>query len=87
MGRNSAVDQSRRSRARRSCAPLHALIGQLLFWLLGAAVLLILFFWERQTLGSLWLQPFRSQSIAWGLALVVAHYTVLFPAGEARDSS
>jgi uncharacterized protein len=39
-------------------------------------------FWERQPLGSLWLQPFRWQSIGWGLLLVAVNNTVLFPAGE-----
>jgi membrane protease YdiL (CAAX protease family) len=59
-----------------------ALIGQLLFWLLAGTVLLIVLFWERQTLGSLWLQPFRWQSIVWGLLFVVVNYAVLFPTGE-----
>src|SRR5262249_565126 len=59
-----------------------ALIGQLLFWLLAATVLVIVVFWERQTLGSLWLQPFHWQSIVWGLLFVVAYYAVLFPTGE-----
>ena len=59
-----------------------ALIGQLLFWLLAATVVAIVLFWEKQTLGSLWLQPFRWQSIAWGLLFAVVYYAVLFPAGE-----
>jgi membrane protease YdiL (CAAX protease family) len=59
-----------------------ALIGQLLFWLLGATVLAIVLFWERQTLGSLWLRPFQWQSIVWGLLLVVANYAVFLPTGE-----
>jgi len=59
-----------------------ALIGQLVFWLLAGAVLVIVLFWERQTLASLWLQPFRWQSIAWGLLFAVVNYAVLFPTGE-----
>ena len=59
-----------------------ALIGQLLLWLLAVAVVVIVLFWEKQTLASLWLQPFRWRSIAWGLVFVVVSYAVLFPAGE-----
>ena len=59
-----------------------ALIAQLLLWLLAAAVVAIVLFWEKQTLRSLWLQPFRWPSIAWGLLFAVAYYGVLFPAGE-----
>jgi len=59
-----------------------ALVGELLFWLLLAAVLAIVFFWEKQTLGSLWLQPFRWSSIGWALILVAANYAVLAPTGE-----
>jgi membrane protease YdiL (CAAX protease family) len=59
-----------------------AVIGQLLLWLLAAAVVAIVLFWERQTLRSLWLQPFHWRSIAWGLLLAIVHYAVLFPAGE-----
>jgi membrane protease YdiL (CAAX protease family) len=59
-----------------------ALIGQVLFWLLAGTVLVIVLFWERLTLGSLWLQPFRWQSIAWGLLFAVVNYVVLLPTGE-----
>jgi membrane protease YdiL (CAAX protease family) len=59
-----------------------ALIGQLLLWLLAAAIVMIVLLWEKQTLRSLWLPPFRWQSIAWGLSLAVVYYAVLFPAGE-----
>jgi hypothetical protein len=59
-----------------------ALIGQLLLWLLAAAIVATVLLWEEQTLASLWLRPFRWRSIAWGLLLAVAHYAVLFPAGE-----
>jgi membrane protease YdiL (CAAX protease family) len=60
----------------------NALVGQALFWALAAAVVAIVLFWERQPLRSFWLQRFRWQSITWGLLLVAAYYTVLFPLGE-----
>ncbi len=59
-----------------------ALIGQLLLWLLAATIVVIVLFWEKQTLRSLWLRPFHWHSIAWGLFLAVVYYAVLFPAGE-----
>ena len=62
--------------------PAMALVGQALFWSLAAAVCLSVLFWEKQPLRSLWLQQFRWKSIAWGLLLVAAYYTVLFPLGE-----
>ena len=60
----------------------NALVGQALFWALAAAVVAIVLFWERQPLRSFLLQRFRWQSITWGLLLVAAYYTVLFPLGE-----
>lgn len=59
-----------------------ALIGQALFWAFAAAVVANVLFWEKQPLRSLWLQQCRWQSIAWGLLLVAAYYTMLFPLGE-----
>ena len=59
-----------------------ALVGQAMFWVLAAAVVASVLFWEKQPLRSLWLQQFRWQSIAWGLLLVAAYYTMLFPLGE-----
>jgi membrane protease YdiL (CAAX protease family) len=59
-----------------------ALVGQVLFWALTAAVVAIVLFWEKQSFRSLWLQPFRWQSIGWGLVLVAVYYTILFPLGE-----
>ena len=56
-----------------------ALVGQAAFWLLGVAVVAIVLFWERQPLTSIWLQPFRWQSLAWGLSLVAAFSFVLLP--------
>src|SRR5215471_17975659 len=62
--------------------PAMALVGQVLFWALAAAVVAIVLFWEKQPLRSLWLQPFRWQSIGWGLVLVAVYYAILFPLGE-----
>ena len=59
-----------------------ALVGQALFWALAVAVVAIIRFWEKQPLRSLWLQQFRWQSIAWGLLLVAAYYTILWPFGD-----
>ena len=41
----------------------------MLFWLLAATVVAIVLFWEKQPLGSLWLQPFRWQFDRLGPAL------------------
>ena len=62
--------------------PAMAFVGQVLFWALAAAVVAIVLFWEKQSLRSLWLQPFRWQSIGWGLILVAVYYAILFPLGE-----
>ena len=62
--------------------PLLLVTGILLYWALAASVIASVLFWEKQPLGSLWLQAFRWQSIGWGIALAVLNYAVLFPAGE-----
>lgn len=59
-----------------------AFAGQSLLWVLGAAVVAIVVFWERQPLASLWLRPFRWQSVAWAIALLIANYVVIFPLTE-----
>ena len=60
-----------------------ALVGQALFWVLPAAVVASVLFWEKHPLRSLWWQQFHWQSIAWGLLLVAAYYyTMFFPLGE-----
>jgi membrane protease YdiL (CAAX protease family) len=59
-----------------------ALVGQALFWALAGAVVASVLFWEKQPLRSLWFQPIRWQSIAWGLLLVATYYTVLWPFGD-----
>jgi hypothetical protein len=40
-------------------------LEQAMLWLLFAAVLVIVFAWEREPLASLWLRPFEWQSFAW----------------------
>jgi uncharacterized protein len=65
-----------------------AFAGQGLLWAIAAAVVAIVLYWERRPLASLWLQPFRWQSIAWGLALVAIHYAVILPVSEwVRDAA
>ena len=59
-----------------------ALVEQAVLWLLFAAVLAIVLLWERLPLASLWLQPFRWQSVGWGLLLAAALVIVVFPARE-----
>ena len=59
-----------------------AFVGQALLWILAAAVVANVLLWERQRLASLWLKPFRWQSIAWGFALVVVNAVVIAPIGE-----
>jgi membrane protease YdiL (CAAX protease family) len=59
-----------------------ALVGQALFWALAAAVLASVLLWEKQPLRSLWWRRFHWQSIVWGIILVAAYYTVLWPLGE-----
>ena len=59
-----------------------AFAGQALLWVLAAAVVASVLFWEKKPLVSLWLKPFCWQSIAWGLALVAINYAVIVPIGE-----
>jgi membrane protease YdiL (CAAX protease family) len=59
-----------------------ALIVQALLWILAVAVVAIVLFWEKQPLASLWLKPFRWQSIGWALVLLVVNYAVVFPVSE-----
>jgi membrane protease YdiL (CAAX protease family) len=61
---------------------ISALLGQLVFWLLGASVLAIVVFWERQPLSSLWLKPVRWPSIAWGLLLALVLIGVIGPLSD-----
>jgi hypothetical protein len=50
--------------------------------LVFAVVVSIVMLWEQQPLASLWLQPFRWQSVAWGVALTLALLRLVIPARE-----
>jgi len=65
-----------------SSSILSKCVGQAALWMLFASVLLIVVFWEKQNLRSLWLKPLSWQSVAWGGALVLAYIFLLFPATE-----
>ena len=57
-------------------------LGQAALWLLCAAVIGIVVFWERESLESLWLRPFQWQSLAWAGVLVFASVVLIFPITE-----
>ena len=57
-------------------------LGQILLWMLFASILLIVIFWEKQTVGSLWLKPVRWESVGWGGLLIILHFFLLVPATE-----
>ena len=57
-------------------------LGQAALWLLLAAIVGLVVFWEKQPLASLWLRPLQWQSVAWGGLLVLASILLLFPATE-----
>ena len=58
------------------------LLGQLAQWLLCAAVIGIVLFWEKKPLASLWLRPFQYQSLGWAGVLIAAQIFLVFPATE-----
>jgi len=57
-------------------------LEQAALWLLFAAVVGIVVFWEKQPLASLWVRPLQWQSVAWGGLLVLAMVLFLYPATE-----
>ncbi|MFL6208457.1 MAG: CPBP family intramembrane glutamic endopeptidase [Pyrinomonadaceae bacterium] len=59
-----------------------SLLGEAALWLLCATVVGIVLLWERQPLASLWLRPFRWQSLAWAGVLVFGSVVLLFPITE-----
>lgn len=59
-----------------------ALRGQAAFWLLCTIVLAIVWWWERDSLASLWLRPWSWRSIGWGLILAAAIIVLVMPARE-----
>ena len=54
-------------------------LGQLALWTLCAIVLAIVVFWDHEPLSSIWLQPPRWQSVAWGLVLAAFTLAVIGP--------
>lgn len=54
-------------------------VDQVALWLLFAAVVGIVVFWEKQPLGSLWLKPLEWQSLGWASVLTVFS---IMPAGS-----
>jgi membrane protease YdiL (CAAX protease family) len=57
-------------------------LGQAVLWLICAAVIGVVVFWEKKPLASLWLKPFQWQSLAWAGVLIAGHIVLLFPATE-----
>ncbi len=47
---------------------VESILAQLMLVLICAMVLVILIFWERQTLSSVGIKPFHLHSVAWGCA-------------------
>jgi hypothetical protein len=56
--------------------------GEILLWVFWASILLIVVFWEKQPIASLWLRPFAWQSFAWAGVLILVNSFFLFPANE-----
>jgi uncharacterized protein len=59
-----------------------SLLGQAALWLLCAAVIGVVVFWEGRPLESLWLRPFRWQSLAWAGVLIFGSIVLIFPLTE-----
>ena len=57
-------------------------VGQVALWLLFAAVVGIVVFWEKQPLRSLWLKPLEWQSLGWASVLTLFSILVMFPITE-----
>src|SRR5262249_21216502 len=70
------------SSGRRSLPLLVGLIGQIGLWILCGLVIALIWFWERQSLESLWLKPLRWQSLFWAGLLILAQILLIFPATE-----
>jgi membrane protease YdiL (CAAX protease family) len=59
-----------------------AMLGQAAMWLLFAAVVGIVIFWEKEPLASLWLRSPAWQSIGWASVLAIFSVLVMFPVTE-----
>jgi len=58
------------------------ILGQIVLWVLFAGILVLVLKWEREPLTSLWLQPFRSSSIVWGVLYAAFALVVVMPLRE-----
>lgn len=57
-------------------------LGQVVLWVLCAAVIGIVVGWEKKPLASLWLKPLQWQSFAWAGVLTIGSIALLFPTTE-----
>jgi uncharacterized protein len=55
-------------------------LGQLVLWALLGIIVAIVILWERRTLASMGLRPFRWASVGWGLVLAAVLMYVILPA-------
>jgi uncharacterized protein len=58
---------------------LGACLGQGALWMLFSTTLMIVLFWEKQPIDSLWLKPLWWQSACWAAVLFFLNIFVLFP--------
>jgi membrane protease YdiL (CAAX protease family) len=68
--------------ATNASSTLTGIVGQIAMWLLCAAVVGIVVYWEKRPLTSLWLKPLQWQSFAWAGVLVLVSILILFPITE-----
>ena len=61
---------------------LTGIVGQIALWLLCAALVWIVVYWEKRPLTSLWLKPLQWQSFAWAGVLILVSILILFPITE-----
>ena len=54
-------------------------LEQLMLWVLLAVIVAIVIFWEKQSLASLSLRPFRLSSVGWGLLLAAVTMYIVMP--------
>ena len=54
-------------------------LAQLVLWALLGIIVAFVIFWEKQTLASMGLRPFRWASVGWGLILAAATMYVIMP--------
>ena len=54
-------------------------LGELVLWALLGIIVCVVIFWEKQTLASMGLRPFRWASVVWGFGLAAATMCVVMP--------